>query len=414
MVRRWTDPSAEGVISQLETQSPSTLEIAVAVGPDAKSPGTSLPRELAMVKASLLYADKVTLASVPVALHLYFHLAATGDFLERAVLIHRMLQDPPPPPDEASARLVVELRSQLSEFLALQNKLAWSTDGQEFLRSERLKMSLSTLFERLEGALEEPLASHYAEFDAPVREGVLRISDLGVRHAPHSPFPVEDIITQYYRRFIVDYALSPSGAALPMFDGPTWQWVQAVSTQPSAESAVTRDAREAALAYRLLGGLPSIPGASMDVVLEVREEIADSRAQFRAAVSAAAAELHSAPGDPDFERDFERVQRAIVGPAIGQVEAQIGDRKVAAILGRLATARNVLPAGVAFGVALASGLDQVMATTISAGVVGVNALTAELRHQRASHNAERHNGFYMLYDTQRRIQRGTRRRRRSG
>lgn len=405
--RGYSDSISEVVISLSDTQTPHPLEIAVAVGPGPASTGASLPREVQMVKASLLYADRVTLASVAVALHLYFHLAATGDLMQRAVLLHRMLVDPPPPPDEASAQLVVELRSELSEFLGLQSKRQWRTEGKDLLRSEQLKVSLEKHFKRIEEQyLHSRLASHYAEFETPVREGVLAISDLGVRHAPHTDSPVEDIISRSYRSFIVNYALSPSGTALPMLDRASWEWIQETSGRPPADDSLLRDAREAALAEGLLGGLPSIPDAPMDIVLEVREEIAESRASFRAAVASAAAQLQSAPGDESFERDRQFVQRTIVDPAIQQIEAHVNDRKVTAILGRFATAPNVLlPGSVALSVALAAGLDQALVYALGAGAAAINALAAELRNQRASQKAERRNGFYLLYDAERRVRR---------
>ncbi|MFZ0977074.1 MAG: hypothetical protein WAN22_32965, partial [Solirubrobacteraceae bacterium] len=101
-----------------------------------------------------------------------------------------------------------------------------------------------------------------------------------------------------------------------IYDKPTWENVDELyarllphdhvplfSSRSQAAAAVTgshlnpapQDRAELALATTLLGQFPAFPDADIDVILEVRQRLADARVRFRALMSAAAKDLADIP-----------------------------------------------------------------------------------------------------------------------
>ena len=172
---------------------------------------------------------------------------------------------------------------------------------------------------------------------------------------------------------------------------PTWETVDELAaqllprdhvplfssaSQAAAASAGGRlnrspsDRAELALATALLmGDLPAFPDADVDVLLEVREQLADARIRFRALMSTAAEAFVDIP-PVEFEAQVDRFRRENVDEQLLNITEKLRELRAVPTLARLTRNKGTISATAALGLgAVQLSLDGILAALFSGGVI---------------------------------------------
>jgi hypothetical protein len=133
--------------------------------------------------------------------------------------------------------------------------------------------------------------------------------------------------------------------------------------------------------------LPNFEMKSYEDVLELREQLSDSLADFRTEMSRLAAKVASEPWEPGYQRELVRIMKEEIKPSIARLEKQakgLKHRKRARLVGTLSSTlplvATVFP-GVSLGKALA----------VAAGIAGY-----QLLQERKADEVEQ-NGLSLLF-----------------
>jgi hypothetical protein len=265
--------------------------------------------DLALVKAALLYADRVTLVSPGVrylAVALTMAELVTPGFTERHFA-----------PGSSAP-----LASMLSKELDIGSP-GHRTDEQvhrvalEVQRIVRMSNIVPAL--RLLGG-----SSDIAELLVAHDAGVLNIDDLGVLSQPSPNLFLEwlyDTVDGDYRPGVAAAmserllgVVGPSDNMLPMFSRGVVDRLgrDGIPVDASWDRALA----EAHLAMSLIGRVASYPEARMDEILDVRRELSAPLVRFRSAVSTMARQMEGIPLGPAFKREATRLYRETAAPAL--------------------------------------------------------------------------------------------------
>jgi hypothetical protein len=384
------------MVDSLPEKRSGPLEVAIVAA--AEAPGdASLVHESRLVKAALLYADTISLASPAAAMLTYFTKGAVGDFKTRVRIAAHLLADgPPPPPTEADARYVRELRVKIAEYEELQQVSAWTPD--QFRRNAQLEHDLERMLQRVQvNMMNTLMTTRVDELGLAMSAGVLTIDDLGARDDLGPGEALDVVVARQYRDFMAKVT-SDDATVLPLFDSQSSQLAREFAESGRVARSVVRDAREAALGRASLGSLPGMPDVPMETMLEIRDKTADSRVRLQAAIAEAAETLSAAAWDDAFDRELRHVHRAVIAPALADIQAAVDDGKVKRVLERIGTGRGVLAATVTLGVTAATGMGELTAGAMVGGVAAVaDALVSERRRSRKREEKMAKNGFLLVY-----------------
>jgi len=377
----------------------------------AANPGTgiSVVPELDLVKAALLYGDKVTLIS-PVTTML---LQMEG--LQRF-----------------SPSQQLELGRRVAPILMAPEEVPAFVQGigevEEFLRSTA--RGGSTAAQLFRAALLQKLAPVRRILSEAVRElgdqagidqlalarakGLLEIenADPGgtidlflscVRSAKlaesgeQSPDPyigriVETFVDKLSRHLA-------SGREYLIFDEPIANLTEAAIMAglfSPAKGPAGRSA-QAMTASALMGRLPTFPNATVDEVIDIRTELAPSLTQFRSAMVTIAKTFTSAPWESDFEDEVHDAWVGTVLPALEVVDSSVQNNKsLLSLAAGMAGAANTAWPGlliIAAGLGGHAGGVEMFGGMTSAAV----PLLQTLRNRRDTSTAIRMQPFYFLY-----------------
>jgi hypothetical protein len=271
------------------------MHITVATGGQES---LSLEPELAMVKGSILYGDRVTLVS-PTLVEQEGLKQWDGD---ESVL------------DELRARIGA---TEWRRFLLLRRRLLAGSGFDEEAARE---------YDRLERLVDEatPLNRAFVadfgitallrdEIRQAVQRGVLEVADF------QAEGPSMELDREIVRRLRDTFANEP----FPLLDYRGWliatQGHSDAEPQPLRASA-TSNRLEAAVAARLLGRLEAFPFARMDEILDVRERLERVRVRFQAAILAATEEMTEVSRFEDLEGAADLIYRREVAPALLELD----------------------------------------------------------------------------------------------
>lgn len=306
------------------------------------APDLGLADDLRLLKAALLYADRVTLCSIGSSVAA--NLVIGDDFGEA-----RMLD-------------IVEwrLRTGWRPFLARQ----FTLDRLARYRSWRENASLGPPF-----AWRQPdlfsLGRHWKREWADMRDSVLAAAqssgadgldkaiDTGLLEI--SPFPSgsppERLADRAHEEFFSRLrAAVAGGGTYPLLSEEAWKlvrWSVRRGTMSVSESHRART-RHGALAFELLRRLPLFEEASVEEILDARRELEGPLVRFRGAVAGFSEGIASAGWDADLPLEAEHVFLKEVEPAVQELREAVEE---SASLRELAT-RAVRPADLATGLTL--------------------------------------------------------------
>jgi hypothetical protein len=382
----------------------------------AANPGTVLNvgSEVDLVKAALLYGDKVTVIS-PVTTMLLraeglqqFNPRQLVDLLRRVVpvlLPPGQLSEFEQGLPEIDRLLRPGLRGGISEVnrAALHQLLG---PGQRMMSEAVRNMNAEAGIDQLARARREGYVT--IESADPGDEVDLLASCIvsahlfqtGQRQAnPHTGRVVETFVDKLRKHL-------SSGKEYLIFDEPIASLTEAAIREGLFTPAKGPKGRcaQAMAASGLMGTLPTFPKATVDEVIDIRRELAPSLAQFRSAMVTISKNFASAPWESDFEDELHDVWVETVHPAVEAIEASVRDnRSLFSLTTDYVGAANTAWSGLTI---VAAGLlgHAGAAQALGGAWAGAAPLLQVIRDRRTARNDIRMQPFYFLYKAEQALQ----------
>jgi len=379
----------------------------ITVATSSEQQDLTLGDELRLVKAALLYADTVTLASPGAAAVLAASRLMNVEPVER----HRRLLD--------LAALLMD--PEIRQYVPL---LTQRRFRRQFPNYAELKAILDRSVEEVAGVVGGiGLQAHLPELQTAITAGVLEIDDLGLDpvafltdavlsasgRAPSEGSAATAIGAMVAR---VGGAVAPGALTYPLFDDGANRLAEAL-TALGQQGVSRRPATEAGLASHFVGRLPAFPDATVAEVIDVRRGLQRPLIRFRGAVAGMARELEEAPWDSGFRDLADSLYRSEVAPALLDLEENVRDSGTLSLVRHAAlsgTPYKAAGATIALGLAGAATLPDIAALALAVGTpfaMAAGAAAEIVKEQfRLQHERER-NRFLFVYEADRDLQRTT-------
>jgi hypothetical protein len=389
------------------------LHFTIATGPGLHPSieQLSLENDLLLVKAGLLYADRVRLCSIGSALALDFVKLMGASPAQQLDFLDKYFAELAPTNPKAAATM--------REFIPLYRDLRQRRKG------TLTKPQIQTKFE-----IQANLKRAWAEFEDGIGEflrvagadglveavdtglldlhrfeagGAERIGGLEPENQDGRPKELfEDLFWEFLD--LIGEAVA-DGATNPLFDQMSSDLlrtgVEAGVISPS-ENALARG-RRTGLASDLLQRLPLFDRATVQDVLDIRRELEGPLVRFRKAVFDLSEEIRSAAWDEDFPSDADAAFRKAVEPAILDIEEAV---QANSSLGTLAT-RLFRPGSVVAGLTLMLGtvaeLPDVAALALGSGTTSAMTARGSYKEWRESRDKIESNQMYFYYSARERL-----------
>jgi hypothetical protein len=364
----------------------TSLHITIAAG-SIEGGSLDLSHETRLVKAALLYADRVTLASPKVMIVASMAGVTVGDLEQRRAAMLGMLDVLP---DGAAIRPVYEAlrrtkRKTKSQLLVYRQLI------------ERLDKGAGEVVGKIQSLLEDAGAG---ELDEALKAGVVDLNPLGLNEPGGS---VDNLILRLAD--LLAEVVAPSSRTYPMFDDTTGGLLAAMMREGKVPGAQLGYATQAALASRFVGQLDAFPDAPMGAVLEARDLLRAPLIGFRAAMTEMEHDMEATPLDENFERVVQDMYRKRVAPALQELEDIAKQLRMKSLLGRdLLTGggRRVTEAAVSFAAATVAELPGLVASALGAGA---DLAASVYRRRLELKERQKENRFLFLYEAGKRLRR---------
>jgi hypothetical protein len=191
--------------------------------------------------------------------------------------------------------------------------------------------------------------------------------------------------------------LDPRHHEHPLFSVGTRLDLRRLSDAGRLSGANFTRANRVELASRLIGDIPSFPGATVDELLDLREKVEPHLARFRSAV-ADLEELLDADVIDENDAAVDDIKQRHVEPAIEELNQSLRE---AGAVQTLARATPTMSAStLAMGVALAVGVPD-LAGTVAVAAGGATAIANELLERHRQENGRKKNRLFLLFDVDR-------------
>ncbi|OZC01783.1 hypothetical protein [Rubricoccus marinus] len=349
------------------------FHVTVACGPPEGVP--DLAAEVALVRAGLLYGDRVALVS-------------PGASLLRRLLADAALASTP--------RQRLDLLASLADDLGLG---AAPLAMRERLGEPDVAATVRHLWRAFRGRLDRAAqSSGLDELAVAERAGALEIVDLA---GAELPADLAACTSDHYAARVTDAVAS--GVTYPLLDGATGE---ALRQRLDLSPGRAHQARHIALAAQLVERLPLFDLATVAETLDVRADLHAPLARFRGAVlefseAIARGAPRRDPWDADFARDAEQVYRRDVAPAVEDIRDAIQSTGyLRALVSRYADRPALLAPLAAPALALAvAGPDALThAVGLAIGGLSVAANAAQARYDAGdrAREAEAHRLFFYV------------------
>jgi hypothetical protein len=336
-----------------------------------------LQEDLALVKASLLYADRVKLCSLGASVLSGIAQFQEASTEEQARLVVRFLPDLQP-----------SMNSQELHFLEAAVGLRGRKEKRRISKRTR-KEILAMVSERggeLEAmVLEQHRAAGIEGFREAVNSGVLEVHPFRQTTAqalieatirgegnPLYGFDLADLLEEFLEQ--VTGAVE-DGFTYPMFDDLTGNFVaEAIrgGLIQSSESSIARG-QHSGLSGELLQRLPLFEEATVAEVLDIRRELEGPLRGFRLAVSDFSSQIRSAGWEPEFAEEADALFREKVQPEIERIEVAVRENRSLEEFARKVVRHGATRATFGAVIGSVSDLSALAGIAIGLGSAGVQA-----------------------------------------
>ena len=350
--------------------------------------GASLRHDLRLLKAALLYADRIRLCSfTSAAFHSLDNLPSVS-IEERVRIVLPFVKAAGMSPEH------VEVMQKIPEIMAIPRRRLRQMPKKLQDELKQIRTALAKMWPEIRSKL-EVLAEEgqLQELETAVESGMVELYQF--KH-----FGVDDALVLEYFETVAD-AVS-SGETYPLFDDTTGGLIgSAIREQKlqTTEGAMNR-ARHLALAGDLLQRLPVFDLASVGEVIDIRRALDIPLVRFRGAIIKFALSIENAPWDADFAHDAENVFRSEIEPAILDIEESIrSNTYLRELTHKLATKTIVVGSESAFGLLLSSFSDLPKMVAASLGIaVGIATIAWDTARERSNRLKEiERNQLYFYY-----------------
>ena len=363
------------------------LHITVVSGFGGGDHALDVTHETSLVKAALLYADRVTLASPRVSM-----LAAIAPILvmgedERAAAMLQLVGGMPGQADTVAA------------IRALERKRHKTVD--EHYKLKGLKQALREGGGELAATVDEMLTSAgVPELAVAMNAGVLDLDPLGFEEGGGgSKETVARLVT------LLGEVTSASSTTYPLLDEDTAGLLTAMVREGHAPMPDPAHLAQPAIATRWIGDMAAYPAADMQAVLELRQSLHDPLVRYRQAVIQVTDAFRQGPTDDVFAREAADAYRKNVTPELLHLEELAKEKTIRSLLTH--TAVSDTPAklvGAAMGLVGADAADMPKLLGGAIGV-GVQATAAAVSRHRELSAQQRQSAYFYLFELERRQRR---------
>lgn len=381
----------------------------------AAHPGSSLTivPELDLVKAALLYGDKVTLISPVTTMFLRVEGLKRFTPLQQIELMRRVAPILKPPDELSDFEQGLE---QVENFL---RKTARGGSGGERLLRAGLLQKFEPIQRTLADAVKEIGDSAGIDQLAVARaKGLVQIENADPGDAmdllvaclfaaklaetgeraddSHTNRIVETFVEKLSRHL-------SSGREYLIFDESIANLTESAIREglfTPAKGPAGRSA-QAMTASALMGRLPTFPSATVDEVVDIRTELAPSLTQFRSAMVTISKSFSSAPWEADFGDEIRDAWVQSVLPAVESIDASVKDNKsLLSLATDISGSANTAYPGLAIvGTGLAGHLGAV--AVVGGALAAVTPILQAVRDRKKTDSEIRMQPFYFLYATDR-------------
>jgi hypothetical protein len=363
------------------------ISVAAVAKPDGDFP-LILENDLRLVKASLLYADKVKLCSITGWLATRFYKLGTKpttdvEQLETIIELSTKFMEM-----DANIANILPL---LHKYLKLFKRSPITLTKRERLEKVEFKSKFPTIWAPIrEQFAEIPRRAGYSEMEIAAQRNLLEFH----------PFPAsDDELMQEYWLVVKEMLDSPS--THPLFDEQTANLVQlgVKAGQLSVKFRRVQSSKQVGLVADLFDRLP-VYDIPMAALLDLRDELHNPLTRFRAEMIKLSKDIESAPWDEDFPFDVQNVVQAHVEPALLEIEEQLKSNSFKEFWSRRVVDKYGFLAGTAgvLGAAISplAGIGAAMLGT----ALFIKAGQADLRDKI---DATERNGLYFYYKVKKRV-----------
>lgn len=342
--------------------------------------------EIKMVKAALLYADTVTLASPKATI-----LSAVGGLLFQPPNVRR----------EAVRDIIAEQpngRAALQAIQWLRGRPKGSLQPSEvlFLRKteEDLRRAEEQMVTMIESLVSDASVGDLAEaLDAKV----LTLHPVGLDQETFTTDAMAEAVQE-----LLLTVIGPAADTYPMFDDSAGDLARALINEGRVPGVRLERATQAGLAGRYIEQLEAFPDAEMSVILNARSQLATPLIRFRSGLGEMAARLKTTSLDPEFDTAADEAYRREIAPALDELRELAEERRLLPALRREATGRSAEAtsrAVIALGVATMTGLADI-AQYVAAVTAAVDIAAGVVVSRRAVDEKMKHNKFLWLYEAE--------------
>lgn len=384
-------------------RSSDLFRIVVAASP---GPELTIEPELDLIKAALLYGDRVTLITPATTMFLSVERLSQFSLLDQVRLMRRLAPHLHDGEDAAEA-----IRSMDSAETIL---LGGPSPKATLLRAQ-LSHKLRPTQEELSNGIAEIARNGKAdELERARADGLLQIEDLdptgtadmvawcidAVKRRengePGDPTHATLMVETFVERLS---AQLESGRSYLMFDEDTARLTQAGINSGRFKPAAGPTGRcaQAMTASGFMARLPTFPDATVDEVLDIRSALATSLTPFRSTMVTLSKDLTSKAWEDDFEDEVHDAWVESVAPAIESIDNAVHENK--SLLSMTASVTNAANATIPGLGVLGAGLAGHTAPAAIAGGAATIAgpLAKALSERKAATTNIRMQPFYFLY-----------------
>jgi hypothetical protein len=374
-----------------QAKDPRAPELHITVAAITDLHELDLRHETELVKAALLYADRVTLASPKVAFMASLASITTLDDRQRIKAMAELggLMNN----GQEGAKLYAELSQRRRRLSPRERTLLARLE-------HRLHASSQGLIDKVEELLDDAGAGELAQ---ALETGVLDLDGLGIDEADETNF-TDTIIGRLAD--VLAESVSATAHTFPLFDNDAGNLMRAMVAEGKVADVHVARSNEAAAAGRLIADLDAFPRAAMDELLDVRRELEQPLVRFRAALATLTAQFEAAAWEEGFEREVEDLYRQQVAPALLEVQQALEELGALPTLLRLTSNERVAAAAAGLGLAAAAAVGYADLPTVIYGTSSAPLLAAganEAAHRRDVKHSTAQNSFYFLYAAGRRL-----------
>lgn len=357
----------------------NALHITVGTSPSSKF---DLTYELTLLKAALLYADRVKLCSISSSTLVLLSFVETLDDDSILELIAQTAGSLTNNPEDIATAI------KIYKFLRQKKR----RNKNELINFRKLKSQLDKAKKDLRRAAEKIMTDAHADgLASALNSGIVELKWFDLS----SKTVIEDFLSTISEAIL-------SGKTYPLLDDPTSSWVNAAIREGKLlplNAAISR-AKQVGVSSDLFCRLPLFEKASVDEIVDIRKELDKSLIRFRSAIISFSREIENAPWEKGFSQEVDQVFNERVLPSILEIEEAYKSSNVLLnFVNKLTDKPFVLPSSSALGLLIskANQLPDLVTQSISIAAGGAVILLETLMEWKEKKREIEKNQLYFFY-----------------